>query len=86
MPDRDTVMRHETWRDMETRDRAKTRHTSVETEPRPWKPRLEKVSRQDTDLETPSLHIRGSRSTRRRGQTTSKKTWCPKYKMSKVNQ
>ena len=25
-------MRHETWRDMETRDRAKMKHTSVETE------------------------------------------------------
>jgi len=27
----DTVMRLETWRYMETQDRAKTRHTSVET-------------------------------------------------------
>jgi len=50
-------MRHETWRDIETRDRVKTRHTSVETEPRL---RLEKkqvktVSRQDTCLVTPPL-------------------------------
>jgi len=44
---------------METRYEAKTRHTSVETEPRSRneKPRLETVSRQDTCLETPSLAI-----------------------------
>jgi len=45
-------MRHETWRDIETRFRAKTRHTSVETEPRlrHEKPCLEIVSGQDTCL------------------------------------
>ena len=58
MPDRDTVMRHETCRDMETRDAAKTRrYTSVEAEPRlrHEKSCLETVSRQDTRLDTPSL-------------------------------
>jgi len=42
---------------MKTWDRAKTRHTSVETEPEPRhkKPCLETVSRQDTCLETPLL-------------------------------
>jgi len=38
---------------METRDRAKARHTSVETEPRPR--HENNVSRHDTCLETPSL-------------------------------
>ena len=33
--DRDTVMRLDTRRDMETRDRAKTKHTSIDTEQRP---------------------------------------------------
>jgi len=45
---------------METQDRAKTRHTSVETERRPRheKPRLETVSIQDTTcLDAPSLDI-----------------------------
>ena len=64
------VSRDETRRDMETRDRAKTRHASVETEPRPRheKPCLETVSRRDTwvvcngcilltCLETPSLLV-----------------------------
>jgi len=57
VPDRDTVMRHETWRNMETRDRDKTRRTSVETEPRPIHEisRLKTVSSQDTCLETASL-------------------------------
>jgi len=45
---------------METRTRAKTRHTKVETEPRPRhvKPCPETVTRQDTCLETPSLLYR----------------------------
>ena len=47
---------------MESRIRAKTRDTSVKTEPRlrHEKPCLETVSRQDTRLDTPSLnsHIR----------------------------
>jgi len=48
MPERDTdktVVRHETWWDMETRDRAKTRRTSVETQQRPRheKPCLETI-------------------------------------------
>jgi len=61
MPDRDTVKTQSwdtghdgTWK-LETR--AKTRHTSVETEPssRYEKPCLETVSRRDTRLETPSV-------------------------------
>jgi len=60
VPDGDTVktvIRHQTWRDIETRDRAKTRHTSVETESRQRheKPCLETVSTQDTCVETPWL-------------------------------
>jgi len=52
MPERhsqDTVMRHETLRNMITRDRAKTRHTIVksETRPRHEKSCLETVSRYD---------------------------------------
>jgi len=45
-------MTHETWRDMETWDRAKTRHTSVEIEPRARreKPCRKTVFRQDTSL------------------------------------
>jgi len=59
---------------METRDKAKTRHTNVETEPRPrhYKPGLKTVSRQNTCLETTSIilcllnaqkHITNSQST-----------------------
>jgi len=44
---------------METRDAAKTRHTSVETEPRPKhkKQCLEAVSRLDTCIKIPSLLV-----------------------------
>jgi len=43
---------------METRDRAKTRHTSVETtEPLQDRDMKNHASRQDTHLETPSLCI-----------------------------
>jgi len=52
----DTVMRHETWRDMETRDRTKTRHTSIDAEPRPRheKSCFQTVLREDTYLKTQS--------------------------------
>jgi len=48
-------MRHKTWRDRvsKLKDRVKTRHTIVETEPRPRreKPYLEIVWRQDMCLQ-----------------------------------
>jgi len=67
-------MRHETWRDTETRDRAKTRHTNVETEPRhekTWKT-MSWDSRETRRVLTPSIivcllsaqkHITNSQST-----------------------
>jgi len=47
---------HETWRDMETRDRAKTRHTSVETEPIKDRDMENHVSRQYRDKTSISRH------------------------------
>ena len=84
MPDRDTVktvMRHETWRDMETRDRAKTRHTSVDTESPPRREKLcrETVAIQDTTcLETPSLMIQTMIQTHTHTHRIDYSTWATK--------